>query len=387
IWLKPSRELRLARKGKAGSAALFQCADLTLRVSEGRGAVGIGLRAGELLRNKKYRGKFGSSFTHLRAGQWYHFAVSYNARVKNAWRGMLYGVTQPLPWWERPFRFADKTTRVELSGRLEREGAEPAVIAVGPIRWTAGQKSADEVLAELKAIDGWTIPENHGEGLQLFTERFDAEALGGEVICRKTFDGPLRAADWQLEGPGKMTVEDGRLVVRNSDHVTFWLKKKCPRDFVAAWDIQPSQLEGLAIVFVSANGQGGVDLFDPKLKKRTGQFHQYVRGDIRGYHCSYYAGTRGSANARKNPGLYMLGMCRDIIGEQLRAGKKGPWRVAVARRGPRIDVSVDGQRLITLNDDPDVWGPMHGAGYLGLRQMKRSEMIRYDNLVIYKLKD
>ncbi|MFO7898719.1 MAG: hypothetical protein R6V58_06625 [Planctomycetota bacterium] len=48
IWLKPSRELRLARKGKAGSAALFQCADLTLRVSEARGAVGIGLRAGEL---------------------------------------------------------------------------------------------------------------------------------------------------------------------------------------------------------------------------------------------------------------------------------------------------------------------------------------------------
>ena len=386
IWLRPSRDLRLALKGGPGSVPLFHCEDLTLSVSEGKGAAGIGVRAGQLLRNKKYRGKFGCGFTHLRADQWYHFAVTYNAPVKNAWRGMLYGVTQPEPWWEWPFRFANTTTRIELSGLLQRQGADPAVIAIGPVKWTTGQKSAPDIVAELKAIKGWTIPENHGEGLQIFAEPFDAEVLGGKVIYENSFGAPLKEDEWQVEGPATMKVEDGRLVVRNTDHITFWLRKKCPRDFVAAWDFQPSQLEGLAIVFISCDGLRGKDLFDPTLKKRNGQFHQYVRSDNRSYHFSYYAGTRGSANARKNPGLFMVGMCRDIISEDLKAGKKGPWRVAVARRGRQIDVSVDKQRLITFIDDGKTWGPAHGSGYFGLRQMKRSQLIRYDNLVIRELK-
>ena len=386
LWLKPSRDLRLALKGEPGAVPLLHCEDLTLKLSESKGAAGISVLAGPLLKNAKYRGKFGCAFTHLRADQWYYFAVTYNAPVKNAWRGLLYGVTQPEPWWEWPFRFDNKTTRIELSGLLKREGAEPAVIALGPITWIDRPVSAKYVLSELKSIKGWTVPENRGEGLQSFTEPFDAEALGGKVIYQNSFDGPLNKAEWRLEGPATMKAEDGRLVVRNSDHVTFWLKKKCPRDFVAAWDFQPSQLEGLAIVFIACDGLRGKDLFDPALRKRTGQFNQYTRGDVRSYHFSYYAGTRGSANARKNPGLFMVGMCRDIISEDLKAGKKGPWRVAVARRGSRIDVSVDKQRLITFIDDGKTWGPAHGSGYLGLRQMKRSKLIRYDNLVIRELK-
>jgi len=386
IWLKFSREMRLALKGEPGVAPIFRCEDLTLSVSEGKGGPAIGVLAGPLLKNAKYRGKFGCGFTHLRAGQWYNFTVTYNAPVKNAWRGMLNGVTQPEPWWEWPFRFENKTTRVELTGLLRREGAEPAIIAVGPVVWIDGQITAKYMMSELKSIKGWTLPENRGEGLQVFSELFDAEALGGKVIYENKFDAPLKQDEWQLEGPMTMKVEAGRLVVRNDNHVTFWLKKKCPRDFMAAWDFQPSQLEGLAIVFISCDGLGGKDLFDPTLKKRSGQFHQYTRGDVRSYHFSYYAGTRGSANARKNPGLFMVGMCRDIISEDLKAGKKGPWRVAVARRGNRIDVSVDKKRLLTFIDDGTTWGPAHGGGYLGLRQMKRSKLIWYDNLVIRELK-
>ena len=80
-------------------------------------------------------------------------------------------------------------------------------------------------------------------------------------------------------------------------------------------------------------------------------------------------------------------MCRDIISDDIKAGRKGPWRVTVVRRNNRIDVSVNKQRLITFTDDPKLWGPVHGGGYLGLRQMQRSKQIAYDNLVIYKLKE
>lgn len=386
IWLKFSREMRLARTGRPGSVPVFRCEDLRLNVGEGASGPSIGLVAGKLLRNARYRGKFGCGFTHLRAGQWYNFTVTYNAPVKNAWRGMLYGVTQPEPWWERPFRFANKTTQIELSGLLKRKGAEPATIAIGPIRWTAGAATAKDVLAELNAIKGWEIPPNRGEGLQVFTEPFDAEALGGEVIYENKFDKPLDMSEWQLEGPAKLKVVNGRLEIHNANHITLWLKKKLPRDFVAAWDIQPSQVPGLAIVFISADGLGGKDLFDPSLKRRTGQFRQYVHGDIRSYHFSYYAGTRKSANGRRNPGLQLVAVCKDIIGADLMAGKKGPWRVAVIRRGARIDMTVNKQRFLTFIDDPKVRGPIHGGGYLGLRQMKRSKIIAYDNLVIRKLR-
>lgn len=386
FWLKFSREIRLARTGKPGSVPVFRCEDLRFNVGEGAGGPSIALVAGKLLRNARYRGKFGCEFTHLRAGQWYNFTVTYNAPVKNAWRGMLYGVTQPEPWWEWPFRFENKTTRIELSGLLKREGAEPAVIAVGPVVWLGGQLTAKYLMSELNAIKGWEVPPNRGEGLQVFTEPFDAEALGGEVIYENKFDGPLDMSEWQLEGPAKLKVVNGRLEIHNTSHIALWLKKKCPRDFVAAWDLQPSQVDGLAIVFISADGLGGKDLFDPSLKRRTGQFHQYVRGDIRGYHFSYYAGTRKSANGRKNPGLQLVAVCKDIIGADLMAGKKGPWRVAVIRRGARIDMTVNKQRFLTFIDDPKVRGPIHGGGYLGLRQMKRSKLIRYDNLMIRKLR-
>jgi uncharacterized protein DUF1961 len=386
FWAKFSRELRLARTGKPGEVKLFNSKDVTLSLSEGKGGAGLRIMAGHLIRNKKWRGKFGCSFTHLRPNQWYHFAITLNAPVKNAWRGMLNGVTQPEPWWEWPFRFANTTTRIDLAGLLKREGADPATVTLGPIKWIAGQKTNQEVLAELKGVKGWAIPENRGEGLQAYAEPFDAEKLGGEVIYENKFDRPLKKDEWVAEGPMKMAVENEKLVVRNSDHVTFWLKKKLPRDFVAAWDFQPSQLEGLAIVFVSANGLNGKDLFDPTLKKRSGSFNQYVRGDIRSYHFSYYAGTRGSANGRKNPGLVMVAICKDLVSADIKAGKKGPWRVAVVRRGNRIDLTVNNQRFLTFVDNPAIWGPAHGGGYLGLRQMKRSQMISYDNLVVRKLR-
>jgi hypothetical protein len=385
MWLRFSREVQLSRTGGA-SARLLHCADATISLSEGAGGPGIGIVAGEHLRNPKYRDRFGCGFTHLRAGQWYHFVITYNAPVQNAWRGILNGVTQPEPWWQHPWRFRNDTTRVELAGLLTRKGAAPLRITLGPVTWRSGQATAKQVRAELKAVDGWRVPPNRGEGLQEYAEPFDPEKLGGGILFEQRFDAPLPAGQWVMEGPGRMAVEGGRLVVRNTDHCTFWLKHKLPRDFVAAWDIQPSQVEGLAIVFIAADGIDGRDLFDPTLAKRTGLFNQYVRGDIRSYHFSYYAGTRGSANGRKNPGLQMVAMCRDIIGAELQAGKKGPWRVALIRRGARIDLAVDGRRFLTFTDDPKLRGPVHGAGYFGLRQMKRSKQIAYDNLVIRRVK-
>ncbi len=392
FWLKFSREVRLAGMGKPGSAPVLSCEDLTVNVIEGASGSGVGVIAGELPGKKNRRGKFVCDFTHFRADQWYHFVITYNAPVANAWRGMLYGVTQPEPWWQRAFRFADRTTRIEISGLFRREGAESAVIAVGPIKWTGGQTRAEDILAELDAIKGWKVPPNRGEGVLESVDDLDGEALGGEILYENSFDRPLEKELWVTEGPGRVEVKDGRLLKhsppRTDKDLVLWLKKKLPRDFVAAWDIQPSKSKarGLTIVHFAAMGTRGRDLFDPALAKRDGSFGQYINGDIRCYHCSYYAGTRGSANLRKNEGFRLVGMGRDLIGPAVVRGRKGPSRVVLLRRGPRIEVAVDKKRFMLFEDDGKAYGPAYEGGYLGLRQMFTSGTIAYDNLVIRKLR-
>jgi len=61
--------------------------------------------------------------------------------------------------------------------------------------------------------------------------------------------------------------------------------------------------------------------------------------------------------------------------------------VVVVRRGKRIECAVDGKRFLFFEDDAQTYGPSHGAGYFGLRQMGHSRAIAYDNLVIRKLKE
>jgi hypothetical protein len=139
-------------------------------------------------------------------------------------------------------------------------------------------------------------------------------------------------------------------------------------------------------------GADGRDLFDPSLARRDGDFRQYIRGDIRCYHFSYYAGRRGSANMRKNPGFYMIGMGPDLIGSRLGAAESGrerqrkPFGVVVVRRGPTIECAVDGKRFLRFVDDGKTYGPAHGSGYFGLRQMAHSKMVAYGNLVIREVK-
>jgi len=384
FWINLSRTIRHCGPGEKVTGPLIHCEDLTIALSENDNGVSLEVRGGNEIRRPRVRGLARFDLTHLRADQWYHVAVTHDA-PKGAWRLILNGVMQPAPYRFGPFRFRHLTTRLELTGRLapRKDTATPVTVALGPVTWEAGILTPAAVLARLK---DWKVPPNRGEGVLVSTEEFDGEALGGDVLFQERFDTPLDLKQWVLEGPARLEVKDGRLFIHNERHVVLWLKQRLPRDFVAAWDVEPSQVKGLTIVFIAAMGGNGCDLFDPTLKKRDGTFSQYIRGDIRSYHCSYWAGTRGSANMRKNPGFFIVGIGPDPIGRDLMAGGKGPWRVCVVRRGSRIDVAVNKQRFLSFTDDAKTYGPVHGAGYLGLRQMGNSRKVAYDNLVIRALK-
>jgi hypothetical protein len=393
FWIKLDRRIQVAGSGEEVTVNLLECEDLRLQLRERDNGVLLHARGAKLVRRPRAWGAASFDLTHLRGGQWYHMAVRYDA-PKGKWRLILNGVLQPEPWPHGPFRFQNVTRRIALRGLMTPKTgkAKPARVTLGPISWHAGLADPKDVLAELRAIRDWKIPPNRGEGVLETIEAFDGEALGGEVLYENRFDKPLEKDLWVVEGPGRVEVKDGRLLKHNADRsggrdLVLWLRKRLPRDFVAAWDIQPTQLTGLTLVHFASMGTRGRDLFDPSLAKRNGAFGPYIRGDIRCYHCSYHAGTRGSANMRKNPGFFIVGMGPELVGSQMVAGRKGPFRFVLVRRGNRIEAAVDGKRFLQFVDDGVAYGPVFGGGYLGLRQQFNSGTIAYDNLVIRALKE
>jgi hypothetical protein len=164
-----------------------------------------------------------------------------------------------------------------------------------------------------------------------------------------------------------------------------WLKRELPKNYLLEFDVNfADRQKGLAIVFFSARGKEGQSIFDPSLKKRDGNFNQYINGDINNYHISYWAGGRGSANVRKNAGFHLTAIGQDLIC----TGKKGSYQtVRVYKRGGKIRLTVDDMLAVALDDDGKTYGPVHDhPGWIGLRQMGHSTWGKYDSLRVYPLK-
>ena len=115
-------------------------------------------------------------------------------------------------------------------------------------------------------------------------------------------DAPLASkADidkWVLEGPGRVTIEDGWMHMRSTrpdaargvnGHIVHWCPLDFPANFVAEWEVQILSEWGLNIVFFAAHGEQGEDIFAPNLPPRDGTFVNYTKGAIKSYHISYYA--------------------------------------------------------------------------------------------------
>ena len=81
-----------------------------------------------------------------------------------------------------------------------------------------------------------------------------------ELVEGKTYSRePAEDVDWVLEGPGEVTVKDGRMHFKNSPdgNAVLWNTRVFPENFVAEWDFQHHHPQGLAILFFAARGAGG----------------------------------------------------------------------------------------------------------------------------------
>ena len=187
-----------------------------------------------------------------------------------------------------------------------------------------------------------------------------------------------------------MSVANGRLVLESApeaadNHLVCWLTREMPGDFLLEFAVRPQDRQkGLNIIFFNTRGAGGQNIFDPSLKSRNGVFKQYHSSDLNGYHISYWAGARGTANVRKNAGFALVATGPDRIVD----GPVGGFQVVrIYKRAGAIRLTVDDVVSVAWDDDGKARGPVwNHRGWIGLRQMGHTVRCEYDFVKVYPLK-
>lgn len=106
------------------------------------------------------------------------------------------------------------------------------------------------------------------------------------------YQNPLKnqedVAGFVLEGQAEISFDQGRMrLVSSADpalgqaaNYVFWCPEIFPSDLEISWDFYPMSDCGLCMMFFSAAGIHGEDLFDPSLAPRDGRYDCYFNGDI-----------------------------------------------------------------------------------------------------------
>jgi hypothetical protein len=309
--------------------------------------------------------------------QWYYVAYRWDSEAL-MWDGFINGVPMrmvgaPTPTWTVPTDPAEFI----IDERLEDFDFTEEL-------WT--EEDIQGRLAKHEHMDMGPL-----SGFSDKSPMEDVEPLKGNLLYAPDFSKQSTFADWQIEGPGVYEISgDGWLTLESGkpfeggagdNHIVFWMPDEFPADFVAEWDFQVLDKDGLAIVFFAAKGQNGEHILDSSLKTRDAHFGQYINGDIVCYHTSYYASARFTCNMRKNNGFYLVSNGPAGVP----SGSQAIHKITLMRKGGRVVLGVDGEVIIDWTDDGVQYGPVHGGGAMGLRQMKPLKA-RYNNFKVWSLK-
>ncbi|MDO8541437.1 MAG: DUF1961 family protein [Opitutaceae bacterium] len=208
-------------------------------------------------------------------------------------------------------------------------------------------------------------------------------------VYQTTFDDAAELKNWRLEGGKRMSIADGKLLLESGgpadNHLVCWLTKEMPADFVLEFTVRPRDRgDGLNIVFFNTRGAHGENIFASSLNPRTGLFRQYHSSDLNGYHISYWAGKRGTANVRKNAGFNLVATGPDMVSV---APADAFQVIRVYKHGGIIRLMVDGAISVAFDDDGKSYGPVwNHSGWIGLRQMGHTVRCEYDYLKVFPRK-
>jgi len=221
-----------------------------------------------------------------------------------------------------------------------------------------------------------------------------------QPIGKLIYDNPLASEadlkDFLLEGRALITFPEGRMRLENAEsaaigqkaNYVLWCRESFPADLVIEVDFRPIREPGLGMLFFSASGRNGEDLFDPRLAPRTGEYVQYHHGDINAFHLSYFRRKEKdersfhTCNLRKSYGFYLVAQGADPIPDADDAD--GFYQLRLIKRGAKIRFAINDLEVLQFTDDGESYGPLLGGGKIGLRQL--APMIgEYANLRVYAL--
>ena len=222
-----------------------------------------------------------------------------------------------------------------------------------------------------------------------YAQKSPLHAEKGALLYENALASEVELKGWKLEGPAVIVFNDSWMHMYSPNeegHHVFWYPVDFPSDFSAEWELQNIEPDaGLCIVFFSALGQNGKDIFDPSIKPRDGVFRKYTKSDINCYHISYYANgkdnrAREVAHLRKNAGFNKV-----QIGEPgIPVRSTEIHKMKLVKKGNHIAMSIDDREIINWMDDGKEYGPVLGGGKIGLRQMKWTHF-KYRNFKVWSL--
>lgn len=211
------------------------------------------------------------------------------------------------------------------------------------------------------------------------------------------YENPLRSVEdvreFRMEGEAAVTFPLGRMRMENKrdpkegqkSNFVFWCPEDCPANVAISWDFWPIREPGLCILFFSATGRAGEDLFDDGLSQRVGIYDQYHHGDINAYHVSYFRRKQPderifhTCNLRKSYGFHLVAQGADPIPSVSDA--EGPYRMTLIKNQGEITFLVNDLPVFRWIDDET---PLAG-GKIGFRQMAPL-IAEYANLKVFELK-
>jgi Domain of unknown function (DUF1961). len=199
------------------------------------------------------------------------------------------------------------------------------------------------------------------------------------------YENPLSAEndikDFILEGSAKFTFSNGRLRMQNSlnadlgqkANFVLWCNRNFPSNIEVQWDFWPISEPGLCILFFSAKGINGEDIFDPKLNKRTGEYDLYHHGDISAFHVSYFRRmwkeerSFHTCNLRKSFGFHLVSQGADPIPSV--EDSANPYHMRLVKLNDVISFYINDLLIFEWEDDGETFGPGLTDGKIGFRQM------------------
>lgn len=195
------------------------------------------------------------------------------------------------------------------------------------------------------------------------------------LSCEKDIEGFI------MEGSAEVYFENGRMRMKNSlneelgqkANFVYWCPETFPDNIIIEWKFRPVEEPGLAILFFSAMGVGGEDIFDERLQKRDGQYNLYHSGDINAYHISYFRRkweeerSFHTCNLRKSKGFHLAAQGADPIPDTKDC--KDFYDMRAVKYKNTVAFYIDGLEIFKWTDDGEAYGKVLTGGKIGFRQM------------------